>query len=164
MLFLRQTWAKGKTSGGRLRKIISKRYCSNNSGSNLSSTKMPSAMLRSDYRSPHFLVPQMHLEFDLDPERTIVRSRLHISRAHKATNSDLVLNGVDVELKSIKLISSGSKYDKQLSPKTADYVLKPGTLTIPANRLPSQKAFVVRSAMQCSWMQRCDATGVEVDG
>ena len=136
-----------KTKGTKsLRGMIYKRNCSNTSdgnNDNIVSSTRPSALLRSDYKAPQYLVPQVQLEFDLDPERTIVRSRLHISRAKKSSNTDLVLNGVDLELESIKIISPASKHDKQLSSKKADYVLKPGLLTIPASRLPSQKTFVV---------------------
>ena len=106
-------------------------------------------MLRSDYRTPCYLVPKMQLDFDLDPKRTIVRSRLHVCRAPNTSKTDLVLDGIDLQLESIKVTSSGSKFDKELSPETADYVLKPGTLTIPASRLPSQKAFVVRIVTGC---------------
>ena len=102
-------------------------------------------MFRSDYRAPRYLVPQMQLDFDLDPKRTIVRSRLHVRRASNTEQADLVLNGIDLQLESIKVTCPGSNIDKKLSPKTADYVLEPGTLTIPASRLPTQKTFVVRN-------------------
>ena len=127
--------------------MFSKRYCSSSNSTNKNAgpvAKKSSAMFRSDYRAPCYLVPQMQLDFDLDPNRTIVRSRLHVCRAPNTEKTDLVLDGIDLELESIKVTCSGSKFDKELSPKTADYVLKPGALTIPASRLPTQKAFVVR--------------------
>jgi aminopeptidase N len=35
---------------------------------------------REDYRPPDWLVPEISLDFDLDPERTRARSRLHVAR------------------------------------------------------------------------------------
>ena len=144
MIFLRRACARRKSD--RLRNMLSKSYCSSTStNNNNSSAKNSSAILRSDYRAPCYLVPQMQLDFDLDPKRTIVRSRLHVCRAPNTDQADLVLDGIDLQLESIKVTCPGSKIDKKLSPKTADYILKPGTLTIPASRLPTQKTFVVRN-------------------
>ncbi|MGK3933821.1 hypothetical protein ABI069_14645, partial [Enterococcus faecium] len=36
----------------------------------------PSVIHRGDYRRPAWLVPDIHLDFDLDPAATIVRARL----------------------------------------------------------------------------------------
>jgi len=46
----------------------------------------PVSIRREDYRPPEWLVPEISLEFDLGPERTIVRSRLEVVRNgdHKA--------------------------------------------------------------------------------
>ncbi|HEX9932578.1 MAG TPA: aminopeptidase N [Allosphingosinicella sp.] len=41
----------------------------------------PAAVRREDYRPPDWQVPEIALDFDLDPERTIVRSRLQVERA-----------------------------------------------------------------------------------
>ena len=38
------------------------------------------AIRREDYRPPDWLVPDIHLDFALDPERTRVRARLHVQR------------------------------------------------------------------------------------
>lgn len=60
---------------------------------------------RSDYQPPPFLVEQVDLEFDLDVDRTRVKSRLTLQRNPEARGSDrdLVLNGVDLKLLSIRL-------------------------------------------------------------
>jgi aminopeptidase N len=40
----------------------------------------PAAIRREDYRPPDWLVPEIDLDFDLDPERTRVRARLSVTR------------------------------------------------------------------------------------
>jgi len=52
----------------------------------------PAAVRREDYRPPDWLVPEISLDFELDPERTLVRSTLQVVRngAHRAP---LRLNG-----------------------------------------------------------------------
>src|SRR5690606_17110812 len=60
---------------------------------------------RSDYRPPAFLVDHVALEFDLDPARTRVRSRLSLRRNPDAAaeGASLVLNGEDLRLVDIRL-------------------------------------------------------------
>ncbi len=58
---------------------------------------------RSDYRPPAFLVEHVALEFDLDPARTVVRSRLSLRRNPAATGGELLLNGEDLRLVDIRL-------------------------------------------------------------
>lgn len=43
-------------------------------------TAPPHTIRRGDYRPPDWLVPQIALEFDLDPARTVVRARLEVVR------------------------------------------------------------------------------------
>jgi aminopeptidase N len=52
----------------------------------------PAAIRREDYAPPDWLVPEISLDFELDPERTIVRSRLQVERAATATGHVLRLN------------------------------------------------------------------------
>jgi aminopeptidase N len=40
----------------------------------------PAAIRREDYRPPDWLVPEIALDFELDPERTLVRARLAVTR------------------------------------------------------------------------------------
>ncbi|GAA4033361.1 aminopeptidase N [Sphingomonas rosea] len=40
----------------------------------------PAPVRREDYRAPDWLIPQVELDFALDPARTIVRARLHVVR------------------------------------------------------------------------------------
>ena len=52
----------------------------------------PAAIRREDYRPPDWLVPEISLEFQLDAERTIVRSVLHVQRAETAEGPTLRLD------------------------------------------------------------------------
>jgi aminopeptidase N len=57
-----------------------------------------------DYAPPDFLVDTVDLTFDLDPERTVVASRLTLRRAAGGSEGcDLRLDGRDLELVSIAL-------------------------------------------------------------
>src|SRR5438270_14009390 len=57
---------------------------------------------REDYRPPDWLVPEIHLDFDLDPERTRVRATLGVER-----NGDhqrpLRLDGSELQLIGVKV-------------------------------------------------------------
>ena len=55
---------------------------------------------RSDYRPPDWLVPDMALEFALDPERSVVRSRLTVER-NGAHDRALRLESDELELVSL---------------------------------------------------------------
>jgi aminopeptidase N len=56
----------------------------------------PAAVRREDYRAPGWLVPEIALEFELDPERTIVRSRLQVERSETAADHILRLNAAGI--------------------------------------------------------------------
>jgi aminopeptidase N len=52
----------------------------------------PAVVRREDYRPPDWLVPEIALDFDLDPERTLVRSKLQVER-NGTHREPLRLNG-----------------------------------------------------------------------
>ncbi|HEX8644337.1 MAG TPA: aminopeptidase N [Allosphingosinicella sp.] len=54
------------------------------------------AVRREDYRPPDWLVPHISLEFELDAERTVVRSRLQVERSESAQDHVLRLNAAGV--------------------------------------------------------------------
>src|SRR5690349_3684680 len=60
----------------------------------------PVAIRREDYRPPDWLVPAISLEFELDAERTRVRSTLSVERA-PGNRAPLRLNGDGLKLVSI---------------------------------------------------------------
>ncbi len=55
-------------------------------------TQAPAAIQRHDYRVPDWLVPDIALDFDLDPQETTVIARLHVRR-NGAHDRPLVLDG-----------------------------------------------------------------------
>ncbi|MGE0312670.1 MAG: aminopeptidase N [Lautropia sp.] len=59
---------------------------------------------RGDYRAPDYLVPEIHLRFELDPARTLVTARSRVERApHAAADAALTLDGEDLDLLSIRI-------------------------------------------------------------
>lgn len=62
----------------------------------------PTPILREDYRAPDWLVPEIALEFDLDPARTIVRARLTVTR-NGAHDRPLLLDGEELELLALRV-------------------------------------------------------------
>ncbi|MCG5535535.1 aminopeptidase N [Ectothiorhodospira mobilis] len=62
----------------------------------------PRAIRLEDYAPPQWRVDTVHLDFDLDPERTRVRSRMELTRlAHAPV--PLVLNGQDLGLEGLQV-------------------------------------------------------------
>ncbi|MDB5394697.1 MAG: pepN [Rhodospirillales bacterium] len=82
----------------------------------------PRTILRHDYRPPDFRVRHLHLDFDLEPYATIVRSRIEIERANELDVA-LVLDGRKLELVSVAVDG------RPLS--AADYIRDAEHLTIP---------------------------------
>ncbi|SFK01611.1 aminopeptidase N [Sphingomonas sp. NFR04] len=62
----------------------------------------PQAIRREDYRQPDWLVPEIALDFDLDPAATRVHAALHVTR-NGAHDRALVLNGDGLEATSVKV-------------------------------------------------------------
>lgn len=83
-----------------------------------------------DYTPPHFTINSTHLHFDILDQETQVTAKLQISRSltPQAKNQPLVLDGKELELKSVKL------NQRELS--TNEYSLDPDSLTVP--NIPDQ--------------------------
>ncbi|SDP72850.1 aminopeptidase N [Phyllobacterium sp. YR620] len=57
-----------------------------------------------DYKPTDFLIPETHLDFTLDPERTIVRSKLIVERrAGVGADAPLILDGDELKLVDIRI-------------------------------------------------------------
>ncbi|HVF83772.1 MAG TPA: aminopeptidase N [Sphingomicrobium sp.] len=74
---------------------------------------------REDYRPPDWLVPNIELDFALDPERTVVRARLTVER-NGEHDRPLRLDGEALELRSV-LVDG----------RTADHHLEGSSLVVP---------------------------------
>ncbi|MDX3907606.1 MAG: aminopeptidase N [Pigmentiphaga sp.] len=82
-------------------------------------TDTPVTIRRQNYLPFPYDIASVHLEFDLDPDHTLVHSRLQVQRK---TNGPLVLNGEDIELVSLKV--DGQDWD------ASRYQLDEQTLTL----------------------------------
>lgn len=66
-------------------------------------TDTPPTIRLEDYRPPSHWIDAVHLDFQLDPAKTKVTSRLEIRRNESPTGKDLVLHGEALELISVHL-------------------------------------------------------------
>lgn len=84
----------------------------------------PKIIYLKDYTPPEYLIEHVELDFDLNSDVTIVKSKLTIIKnpSAKTDTKQLVLNGEELELREIIL------NNKALS--NADYTLDPLTLTL----------------------------------
>jgi aminopeptidase N len=62
----------------------------------------PATIRREDYRPPEWLVPDLELEFDLDPVRTMVTARLNVTR-NGGHSAPLKLDAEALVLKSVRV-------------------------------------------------------------
>jgi aminopeptidase N len=62
----------------------------------------PATIRREDYRPPKWLVPDLELEFDLDPVRTMVTARLNVTR-NGGHSAPLKLDAEALVLKSVRV-------------------------------------------------------------
>ena len=66
--------------------------------------KDPATIRREDYRPPAWFIPEVELDFQLDLERTVVRSKLDVRRSKSAkADEPLVLQGDDISPTSVKV-------------------------------------------------------------
>ncbi len=86
-------------------------------------TQNNSTVFRKDYTAPAYLVEQVELGFDLDPDATLVSSRLVMRRNPLAPASGLQLLGTELELLSLRM-------NGVLLKARADYRVSEGTLDI----------------------------------
>ena len=85
-----------------------------------------------DYRPSDYLIRKTELDFQLDPEKTLVTARLTIERRNGAgLSAPLVLDGDELELVSLQINGLPA----------ADYVAVPDLLTI--RSLPQQSSFTL---------------------
>jgi aminopeptidase N len=65
-------------------------------------TDTPTEIRRADYQSPTHAIDHVELDFELDPERTVVRSTLVMRRLGQE-GAPLVLHGEDLETRSVAI-------------------------------------------------------------
>lgn len=87
----------------------------------MKANESPKVVQRRDYEVPAFWVDHVELEFDLDPDATRVKSRLHCRRNpnHPKQAAPLELDGEDLELNGIWLDGSPLAEDEYTATATA---------------------------------------------
>ncbi|MFC7536416.1 aminopeptidase N [Sphingomonas sp. GCM10030256] len=71
---------------------------------------LPPTIRREDYRAPDWLVPVIEVEFDLDPERTVVRARLTVERNGEHDRA-LRLDGDDLVPLAVRVDGRDANYE-----------------------------------------------------
>ncbi len=76
-----------------------------------------------DYKAPTYFIDDVHLEFDLAKEHTIVKSTLHVrfNRHHPNPDKQLKLNGEELTLLSVKL--DGKVLDANQYQQTTEFLI-----------------------------------------
>ena len=114
-------------------------------------TDTPIVTRLKDYKAPDYWTKTVHLTFALQPEKTVVTSRCTFER-NGTGEADLVLDGEDIELKSISM-------DGKPVPKSA-YVLTKTGLTL---RTPPQN-FTLEIVNTCNPSTNTSLMGLYVSG
>ncbi|MET3713639.1 aminopeptidase N [Sphingomonas trueperi] len=120
----------------------------------------PQAIRREDYRQPDWLVPEIALDFDLDPAATRVRSTLHVTR-NGAHDRALVLNGDGLEAAAVKVdgvAAQNWRMDGQdlVIPLTGDAHVIETDVVIAPERNTQLQGLYASSGMLCT---QCEAEG-----
>ncbi|WP_066724690.1 aminopeptidase N [Sphingomonas pituitosa] len=120
----------------------------------------PQAIRREDYRQPDWLVPEIALDFDLDPAATRVRAALHVTR-NGAHDRALVLNGDGLVAVSVKVDgadAAGWRMDGQdlVIPLTGDAHTIETEVVIAPERNTQLQGLYASSGMLCT---QCEAEG-----
>mgnify|MGYP005985525795 CR=1 FL=1 len=120
----------------------------------------PQAIRREDYRQPDWLVPDIALDFDLDPAATRVKAALHVTR-NGAHDRPLVLNGDGLEAVSVKVdgaAAQGWRMDGQdlVIPLPGDAHMIETEVVIAPERNTQLQGLYASSGMLCT---QCEAEG-----
>ncbi|HEY6817127.1 MAG TPA: aminopeptidase N, partial [Croceibacterium sp.] len=91
---------------------------------------------REDYRPPAWLVPEIALEFDLDPVRTRVRARLTVVR-NGAHREPLRLDGIGLKLRSLTVDGRPASHKLDKSGLTVKLAADRATVETAVDLLPS---------------------------
>ncbi|MCD6732164.1 MAG: aminopeptidase N [Burkholderiaceae bacterium] len=106
-------------------------------------TDQPVTIRRVDYTPPAFLVDEVRLEFDLDPDDTVVRATLRLRRnpAHRSADgkpAPLVLNGEHLSLVDLRIDGRALA--------SHEFAIEGDTLSVPAAPEPFELVTVSRIA------------------
>ncbi|MES2320578.1 MAG: aminopeptidase N [Pseudomonadota bacterium] len=126
-------------------------------------TDTPQTIYRKDYTPPAFLVDTVELGFDLDPQRTIVASRLTMTRNPDSAQREIELYGENIDLVALRM--NGKALGKRdyridgnllLIPNAPDDVtLEIETLTAPVKNTTLNGLYVSNG----NFFTQCEAEG-----
>src|SRR3954447_24374728 len=114
---------------------------------------------REDYRPPDWLVPEIRLEFDLDPERTCVRATLSVQR-NGDHDRPLELDGSDLKLLSVRVDGQDGKWRLENSRLILDLAVSEATVETEVEISPAANTKLMglyaSGGMLCT---QCEAEG-----
>ena len=114
---------------------------------------------REDYRPPDWLVPEIRLEFDLDPERTHVRATLSVQR-NGDHDRPLELDGSDLKLLSVRVDGQDGKWRLENSQLVVDLAASAATVETEVEISPAANTKLMglyaSGGMLCT---QCEAEG-----
>jgi len=127
-------------------------------------TDLPLSFSRLEYTPPPFLFTQVELDFALNPERTIVKSRITVSPAVGGQPS-LVLQGQDLEFISLRINGSAHR-QFEISPENLtihglpnegkdDFILEIITACVPAKNTSLMGLYISNG----NFFTQCEAEG-----
>ncbi len=126
-------------------------------------TDSPQTIYRQDYTPPSFLVDTVEMGFDLDPQRTIVATRIRLRRNPEGQNADIVLHGEHIELVRLTLNGKALKPGQYLRDERtltirrapADVTLEIETILAPAHNTSLSGLYVSNG----NFFTQCEAEG-----
>ncbi|MCQ8105424.1 aminopeptidase N [Methylomonas sp. SURF-2] len=95
----------------------------------------PQTVFLKDYTPPEYLIDSVELSFDLDEQRTLVTSRLHMRRNPQSANQAVTLTLAGEELELVSIAIDG----KPLA--AGDFAISPESMLI--HRVPQEQGFVL---------------------
>lgn len=118
---------------------------------------------RKDYKRPCYLIENVELDFNLDPETTIVKSKLSMRgnvEERKGEIGDLILDGEAIELVSLKING------KALNESQYKLCTETNTLTITREHLGADEgaSFVLEVENKCFPRKNLELSGLYVSG
>ena len=126
-------------------------------------TDTPQTIFRQDYTAPGYLLDTVELGFDLDPERTIVASRLTMTRNPASPVRDIELYGEKLQLVALRMNGKAlGKRDYRIDGNILrianapnDVTLEIETLTSPVNNTTLNGLYVSNG----NFFTQCEAEG-----
>ncbi|NHZ96634.1 aminopeptidase N [Massilia sp. CCM 8734] len=126
-------------------------------------TDTPQTIYRKDYSPPGFMVETVELGFDLDPQRTIVASRLTMTRNPESKVREIELHGENIVLVALRMNGKTlSKRDYRLDDKMLVIPNAPDAVTLEIETLTTPVKNTTLNGLYVSngnFFTQCEAEG-----